>query len=90
MLSVVGRPLSVARSAAHAATDHGPRTTDRALYLGVDIGRKRDLTIAWLFEKVGDVLWSRVLMTLKGVSFDEQEKAICRLIEGLAVGQSGR
>jgi phage FluMu gp28-like protein len=48
----------------------------------VDIGRKRDLTIAWLFEKVGGVLWSRLLMTLKGVSFDEQEKAICRLIEG--------
>ncbi len=50
--------------------------------MGVDIGRKRDLTVAWLFEKVGDVLWSRVLMTLKGVSFDEQERAICRLIEG--------
>jgi phage FluMu gp28-like protein len=52
------------------------------LYLGVDIGRKRDLTIAWLFEKVGGVLWSRHLLCLKGVSFDEQEKAICRLIEG--------
>jgi phage FluMu gp28-like protein len=52
------------------------------LYLGIDIGRKRDLTIAWLFEKVGDVLWSRRLMTLKGVSFDEQERAICNLIEG--------
>ena len=53
----------------------------RELYLGVDIGRKRDLTIAWLFEKVGGVLWSRQLVTLKGVSFDEQERAICRLIE---------
>jgi len=52
------------------------------LYLGVDIGRKRDLTIAWLFEKVGGVLWSRRLLTLKGMSFDEQEKAICNLIEG--------
>jgi phage FluMu gp28-like protein len=53
------------------------------LFLGVDIGRKRDLTIAWLFEKVGGVLWSRHLMTLKGVAFDEQEKQICRLIEGI-------
>ena len=58
--------------------------TDRELYLGVDIGRKRDLTIAWLFEKVGGVLWSRQLVTLKGVTFDEQEKAICGLIEGSA------
>jgi phage FluMu gp28-like protein len=57
-------------------------TGHSSLYLGVDIGRKRDLTIAWLFEKVGDVLWSRQLVTLKGVSFDEQERAICALIEG--------
>jgi phage FluMu gp28-like protein len=64
---------------------HLPPTTyhlPRDFYLGVDIGRKRDLTIAWLFEKVGGVLWSRRLMTLKGLSFDEQEKAICNLIEG--------
>src|SRR5208337_4918314 len=50
-LSVVSGPLSVARGPASVATDYGPRTTDRDLYLGVDIGRKRDLTIAWLFEK---------------------------------------
>ena len=61
---------------------HTPASSARApelpeLYLGVDIGRKRDLTIAWLFEKVGEVLWSRVLLTMKGISFDEQEKAIC-------------
>ncbi len=53
----------------------------RELYLGIDIGRKRDLTIAWLFEKVGGVLWSRHLLTMKGISFDEQERSICRLIE---------
>ena len=63
-------------------TAHLPTSPSAELYLGVDIGRKRDLTVAWLFEKVGGVLWSRVLMTLKGLSFDEQEKAICRLIEG--------
>jgi len=51
-------------------------------YLGVDVGRKRDLTVAWLFEKVGDVMWSRVLRTMKGQTFDVQERAICDLIEG--------
>jgi phage FluMu gp28-like protein len=80
-LSVVSGPLSVARRPPSVATDHGPRTTDRELYLGVDIGRKRDLTIAWLFEKVGGVLWSRLLLTMKGVTFDEQEKAIFRLLD---------
>jgi phage FluMu gp28-like protein len=63
-----------------------PSTRD--LYLGVDIGRKRDLTIAWLFEKVGNVLWSRLLLTLKGVTFDEQEKAIFRLLD-LGVRRAG-
>jgi phage FluMu gp28-like protein len=52
------------------------------LYLGVDIGRKRDLTVAWLFEKIGDVMWSRALLTMKGQTFEVQERAICDLIEG--------
>lgn len=52
----------------------------RELYLGVDVGRKRDLTVAWLFEKLGDVLWSRVLLTMRGTSFDAQEQAISDLL----------
>ncbi len=52
------------------------------LYLGIDIGRKRDLTVAWLFEKLGDVLWSRALLALKGQTFDAQERAIDDLIIG--------
>lgn len=67
---------SARSSTAHLPTAHLPE-----LYLGVDIGRKRDLTVAWLFEKVGGVLWSRILLTLKGVTFDEQEKAIFRLLD---------
>ncbi len=62
------------------------RPYDRELYLGIDIGRKRDLTIAWLFEKVGGLLWSRHLLTMKGIAFDEQERSICRLIEGCSGG----
>ena len=74
--------VGVTRGAAHGESRPRPCESGHELYLGVDIGRKRDLTIAWLFEKVGGVLWSRRLLTLKGVSFDEQEKAVCRLIEG--------
>jgi phage FluMu gp28-like protein len=61
---------------------------DKELYLGVDIGRKRDFTIAWLFEKVGGVLWSRVLLVLRGVTFDEQEKIIFSLLD-LGVRRAG-
>jgi phage FluMu gp28-like protein len=56
--------------------------TEGEFYLGIDIGRKRDLTVAWLFEKVGGILWSRHLLVMKGLSFDEQEKQICGLIDG--------
>lgn len=61
---------------------------NRELYLGVDIGRKRDLTVMWLFEKVGDVMWSRTLLTLKGQTFDSQEKAFDDLM-ALGVRRSG-
>ena len=60
----------------------------KELYLGVDIGRKRDLTIAWLFERLGGVLWSRALLVMKAVTFDEQEKAIFSLLD-LGVRRAG-
>ena len=74
-------PVALMSPSARAGGDTRA-TTGRGCYLGVDIGRKRDLTIAWLFEKVGEILWSRRLLVLKGVSFDEQERQICALIEG--------
>ena len=61
-----------------AASAHLPTATLPELYLGVDIGRKRDLTIAWLFEKVGGVLWSRHLLTLKGVRLTSRRSASAR------------
>ena len=65
------------------------------LYLGVDIGRRRDLTVAWLFEKLGDVMWSRHMLVLKppAFDFDAQEKAISDILDigvrRCAVDQSG-
>lgn len=63
------------------------------LFLGVDIGRKRDLTVAWLFEKWGDVFWSRALVALRNATFETQEKAISDLMDTgvrrCAVDQSG-
>lgn len=42
------------------------------LYLGVDIGRKRDLTVLWVWEKVGDTLWTRAVVELHIVKFRYQ------------------
>jgi phage FluMu gp28-like protein len=34
------------------------------LFLGIDFGRKKDLTVCWTLEWVGDVLWTREVLTL--------------------------
>ncbi|BDP42910.1 hypothetical protein DAETH_28790 [Deinococcus aetherius] len=45
---------------------------DSGRYLGVDIGRRRDLTVLWLLERVGDVYWTRLLERMKGARFAVQ------------------
>jgi phage FluMu gp28-like protein len=42
-------------------------------YVGMDIGRRRDLTVIWVIERVGDVLWTREVVRMKGASFAEQD-----------------
>ena len=79
--------VDVSEEAADVEDLHGLKDC-ADLYLGIDIGRKRDLTIAWLFEKAGTVLWSRYLLVMKGVTFDEQEKRICNLMD-LGVRRAG-
>ena len=51
------------------------------LYMGIDIGRKRDLTVAWLMERVGDVFWTRAVTTLRNQPFEVQERMIRDLMD---------
>jgi hypothetical protein len=51
-------------------------TRDLELFVGVDIGRTRDRTVVWVWERLGDVLWCRSLDVLGGASFREQKEAI--------------
>ncbi len=46
------------------------------LFVGVDIGRKRDLTVIWIVEQVGDVLWTRGVLELARLSFAAQREAL--------------
>lgn len=46
------------------------------LYVGIDVGRTRDLTVIWTWERVGDVLWCRDVCMLENASFREQKEAI--------------
>jgi phage FluMu gp28-like protein len=51
------------------------------LYLGVDIGRKHDLTVFWLMEKLGDVYWTRMVREMRGVPFSLQRDLLYSLLE---------
>ena len=41
--------------------------------MGVDIGARHDLFVIWVLEAVGDVLWTREVITRQRVAFSEQD-----------------
>ena len=46
------------------------------LFAGLDIGRIKDLTVLWVFELLGDVLYTRMVIELKKMSKPDQEKVL--------------
>jgi phage FluMu gp28-like protein len=52
-----------------------------AFYVGNDIGRRNDLAVFWVIEKVGDVFWTREVLKLKGASFAAQDDELARLVD---------
>lgn len=46
------------------------------LFAGVDIGRKKDLTVLWVVEQLGDVLYTRHVESLQNMRKSEQEAVI--------------
>lgn len=50
------------------------------LYVGVDVGRVRDLTAIWVDEKIGDVGWCRALIEMQNKTFDEQESVLYEIL----------
>jgi phage FluMu gp28-like protein len=45
-------------------------------YLGLDLGRSRDLSVFWLLENVGGICRTRRVECLKGKTFAEQERLL--------------
>lgn len=66
------------------------------LYAGLDIGRKRDLTVLWILERLGDVLYTRAVIRLQNMSKPDQEailnpwlalvQRVCIDYTGLGIG----
>jgi phage FluMu gp28-like protein len=48
-------------------------------FFGNDIARRRHLWVCWVWELVGDVLWTREISELRNASFAEQDQEIARL-----------
>ena len=46
------------------------------LFAGIDIGRKKDLTVVWVIEKLGDVFYTRHIEALQNMTKPDQEKVI--------------
>lgn len=44
-----------------------------ACFVGVDIGIRHDLFVIWVLEQIGDVLWTREIITRRRASFAEQD-----------------
>jgi phage FluMu gp28-like protein len=52
----------------------------RELFIGVDVGRVRDLTVAWVLASAGDVLTTVGLFELAGAPFRVQFDLLCELL----------
>ncbi len=46
------------------------------VYLGIDIGRRKDLFVIWAIERVGDVFWTREIFAEQRLSFAAQDEAL--------------
>ncbi len=49
--------------------------------IGNDIARRRDLWVAWVWEHVGDIRWTREIVRLHKASFAAQDAEIDRLMK---------
>jgi phage FluMu gp28-like protein len=54
-------------------------------YVGMDIGRRRDLTVIWVIELVGDIPWTREIVRMKKASFAEQDAELDRVFAAYRV-----
>lgn len=45
-------------------------------YVGVDIAARNDLFVIWVIEQVGDVLWTREIITRRRITFAEQDSLL--------------
>lgn len=73
------RSCEVSMDELEAAIRSALKTAPR--YLGIDVGRRRDLTCMWLLCKIGDILWTAQVKTMEKALFRYQYATAVDLIE---------
>ncbi|MCO6436535.1 MAG: terminase family protein [Phycisphaerae bacterium] len=63
------------------ATGNGQWAIGEDLFVGIDVGRKRDLTVIWGFEQIGSMLISAGMIELNAMPFRGQYEIISKLLE---------
>lgn len=58
---------------------------DRDLYVGIDIGRRRDLTVIWVVSRSGDVYKTEAVHVLDRIPFHEQHRVITTVLDSKKV-----
>lgn len=57
-------------------------------FVGRDIGRRNDLHVIWVWEKVGDVLWCREIIEQKRATFLDMDMAFDEVMRKYRVGRA--
>jgi phage FluMu gp28-like protein len=60
--------------------ENAPEPKQCVLYLGLDVARKHDLCVFDVGEKIGDVVWDRLRIEMRGCRFAEIEETLFRLL----------
>ena len=68
--------LIAACESQESTTDLPESMISAPTYVGIDIGRKRDLTVIWVVQQVGDVFWTRAVIPLEKTPFPDQREFI--------------
>lgn len=55
--------------------------TPNPLFIGIDVGRKKDLTVAWTLERVNGILITREVLVLENMPFPDQEEILLPRIQ---------
>jgi len=66
-------PYELISSCEHELAGLPDRYEGGACFVGVDIAARNDLFVIWVFEQVGDVLWTREIIARQRISFAEQD-----------------